>query len=942
MLRFSISLLLFLPLFAQAETFLSLRVEDLTFDKGMNLPDSFNARRSYSSELRKWVSPAAPYLRTQDAEAPFLHVARERNNSNRLPTSALRICLRNPKNTVKGALFVQDGDKGLKSYPFTFNAKKAKKLAGDRKGEINYLNNKKAYYDRLQELRVPGTAWFRHQANQASLRLKELQPEKKHLHENNTANRFIRPARKVGLENTLDLFSGGRAISENLQLDRELRLSADEQNRTIPLSDIKGITIEEMPWKELIGDAKPKLDPLAKVLPHDQHALFFPTFQSMIEVMDEATAQGTPLLRLSEGRSESARSREKYREQLCLPDSELSRILGPKLIASVAMTGSDPFLRTGTSLTVLFEAKQTEALVAALALRRLESSQKNKGAKGVSGTIAGTNYVGLVAPGDVIKSYSAKVSKNVVVVTNSLEQLRHVIQVSAGKKTSLSSLEEYHYFRQRYLRPPAQHEHVFALISDATIRRWCGPEWRIGASRRTRAASALAELQARNESGTALEAKEFPELGKVQLINGRVHSQRYGNLAFLRSVEELGINKITPEEKRAYVFFRDRYQSNWSQYFDPIAARLSMKDGKISGDLTILPLIGGSDYRRMISTVGEVKLKNSSGDPHPEALLHWITALDMDSPELKQASNFAAIMAPSLGAGAFGWIGESYSIYLDRSPFFNELGQAFAKGGEDGAEDFMEKNWGRIPVALNVEVRNPFKLTAFLAGFRAWLEQTAPGMTVWSNHSHKKQGYVKIAPGKNLQEDLMEDGAAPIALYYVPSAKVLTVSLSEDMVKRAIDRSLLRRTDDTALPAAAWSGQSSAFFANNPLIDLADGILQRESLRRFQEKSWSNLHALNEWRIQLGKKNAPAYHMEVWQTELQCPGGGKYSWNETFQTYESSVFGHPGKPAMPKKGIGLLGPFGAVDFGITFENDGLRVQGSISRKSPEAKPPAQD
>ena len=68
----------------------------------------------------------------------------------------------------------------------------------------------------------------------------------------------------------------------------------------------------------------------------------------------------------------------------------------------------------------------------------------------------------------------------------------------------------------------------------------------------------------------------------------------------------------------------------WSQC-DPIAARLSMKDGKISSDLTILPLIGGSDYRRMISTVGEVKLKITSGDPHPEA--HWVAALDMDSPE---------------------------------------------------------------------------------------------------------------------------------------------------------------------------------------------------------------------------------------------------------------------------------------------------------------------
>ena len=890
--KYILLLLSLSPFFTQAETFLSLQVEDLVFEKGEAIPDSFDARRSYSRELRKWVTPATPYLRTQDAEESFLHIVRERNNSSRLPTSALRICLRNPKGMVRGWLFVQNGDKRLKGYPFTFDAKKAKKLAADRTGETNYLKNKLAYYDRLQNLQVPGTAWFRHQANQATERLKVLQPAEKHQHGNNRTNRFNRPTRKVGLERTIDLFSGGRAISENLQLDRELRLSSDEQNRTIPLAEVKGITIEEMPWKELIGAAKPKLDPLASVLPHDQHALFFPTFRSMIEVMDEATEQGTPLLRLGEGRAESARSREKYREQLCLPDTELSRILGPKLISSVAMTG--------------------------------------------------INYVGLVAPGDLIKSYCATVRKNIVVVTNSLEQLRCIIQVSAGKKTSLSSLEEYHYFRQRYLRPPAQHEHVFALISDATIRRWCGPEWRIGASRRTRAASALAELQARNESGTPLNAKEFPELGKVQLINGRVHSPRFGNLAFLRSVEELGINKITPEEKRAYVFFRDRYQSHWSQYFDPIAARLSMKDGKISGDITILPLIGGSDYRRMISTVGEVKLKDSSGDPHPEALLHWVTALDMDSPELKQASNFAAIMAPSLGTGAFSWIGESYSIYLDRSPFFKELGQAFAKGGEDGAEDFMEKNWGRIPAALNVEVRNPFKLTAFLAGFRAWLEQTAPGMTVWSNHSHKKQGYVKIAPGKNLQEDLMEDGAAPIALYYVPSSKVLTVSLSEDMIKRAIDRNLVRRSDGTALPEATWSGKSSAFFAKNPLIDLADGILQRESLRRFQEKSWSNLHALNAWRIQLGKKDASAYHMEVWQTELQCPGGGKYAWNEKFQTYESSVFGHPGKPSMPKNGIGLLGPFGAVDFGITFENDGLRVQGSISRKKPKAKAPEQD
>ena len=67
---------------------------------------------------------------------------------------------------------------------------------------------------------------------------------------------------------------------------------------------------------------------------------------------------------------------KKNTQQLCLPVDELSRILGPKLISSVAITGSDPFLRTGTSLTLIFEAKQKEGLLAALAL--LEDASKGK------------------------------------------------------------------------------------------------------------------------------------------------------------------------------------------------------------------------------------------------------------------------------------------------------------------------------------------------------------------------------------------------------------------------------------------------------------------------------------------------------------------------------------------------------------------------------------
>ena len=57
-------------------------------------------------------------------------------------------------------------------------------------------------------------------------------------------------------------------------------------------------------------------------------------------------------------------------------------------------------------------------------------------------------------------------------------------------------------------------------------------------------------------------------------------------------------------------------------------------------------------------------------------------------------------------------------------------------------------------------------------------------------------------------------------------------------------------------------------------------------------------------------------------------GGGKYIWNQEFKTYESSVFGHPGKPRHPEN-ISVLGKWDYVDFGVNFENDGLRVKGTL-------------
>ena len=925
-----------LPFILNAKSFLALKVSDLSFEKeekpGVLIDNTTPYALKYSRDLRTYIPSNLPYFRTEDAAEAFISFDKQGGSRTSFSTADIVLCFRDPKPKIEGQLFLYQKPNGWKPFSFTFEKKNNKNLLTEEKSEEAFLRYRAIRYKWLQELGVPGTAWFRHQVTKDNIRLAQIRKEPKPSTHTHNSRAIIRPTRNTELENSMDLFSGGRAISENLQLNRELRLSSDEQNRTIPVSSVAGITIDEIPWKEWMKGEKPLLDPISSILPHDQHALIFPSYSSMLEVMDQANERGTPFLRVSEDRAESARSKEKYSEQLCLPSDELSRILGPKLISSVAITGSDPLIRTGTCFTVIFEAKQKQSLLSALALRRMEAHKKNDDSGMVSGKIPQSktsNYQGLTTKDRSIRSFVSSFD-NFVVVTNSIDQLTQIAKVFEQKNKSLGSLEEYHFFRQRYPITPESSEDAFLIVTDSTIRRWCGPEWRIGASRRTRAAAAIAELQARKESGAPLNTKEFPELGKVSFINGLVQSTKFGNLAFLKSVNELNIKKITPAEKKAYEFFRDRYQSHWSKYFDPICAQLSIDNGKIKGDLSILPLIGGTDYRQMIQMVGEVKLDSESGDPHPETVLHWVSAIDMNSPRFQQASNFAAIMAPSLGAGAFSWVGESFSFYLDNSPFFKDMQKAFLQDGIKGVEDFSEKNFGRIPLGVNVEVRNPFKLTAFLAGLRAWIEQTSPGMTIWSSHSHKGQGYVKIAPGKGLEDRLIKEGSAPIALYYVPSPKLLTISLSENIIQKAIERTLLQREENSTLPKAKWDGMSTAFHASRPIPSLFDLSMGQNVINGLQRKSWNNLHALNEWRIHLKKKDSLKYHQKVWHTDLLCPGGGEYQWNKKFQTYESTVFGHPANPKSPKD-FSLFGKWKAVDFGLSFENDGLRVRANLEK-----------
>ena len=56
----------------------------------------------------------------------------------------------------------------------------------------------------------------------------------------------------------------------------------------------------------------------------------------------------------------------------------------------------------------------------------------------------------------------------------------------------------------------------------------------------------------------------------------QVSSRVYGTPQFMTPLRELAIDKVTTSEQAQYEQFRDRYQSYWRRYFDPIAVRFTV------------------------------------------------------------------------------------------------------------------------------------------------------------------------------------------------------------------------------------------------------------------------------------------------------------------------------------------------------------------------------
>ncbi len=423
--------------------------------------------------------------------------------------------------------------------------------------------------------------------------------------------------------------------------------------------------------------------------------------------------------------------------------------------------------------------------------------------------------------------------------------------------------------------------------------------------------------------------------GELTLTDAGVRSATFGTLNFMTPIGEVPLEEVTQAEADAYRAWRDGYQRNWSWGFDPIALRISLGKEKLGADMSVMPLIINTQYREFTSLSLGGKFDPTAGDPH-DALAQFILAINRDSPLFKHGENFASMMGQTI---SLGWIGRWATVYVEDDPFWKDL----AKIKEDEIDRFMQKNVGRIPIALRIDASNPLQLALFLASGRAFIEQSSPGLTHWDALKYKEQPYVRITSAKG-------SGAVPnelenLAIYYTAIGGALTVTPSETILQRSIDRWLeQQKAKVEGKPAEAagkpWLGSNVALRVDRKILEVVNAFGRDQYQRAMQLQCWANLPILNEWKRLYPDRDPVKVHEEVWGIELVCPGGGQYVWNDKYRTMQSTVYGHPGEPKQGPPAPPVLSSFAAGSFGLTFENQGLRARAELYRqpaKTPTSK-----
>jgi hypothetical protein len=187
---------------------------------------------------------------------------------------------------------------------------------------------------------------------------------------------------------------------------------------------------------------------------------------------------------------------------------------------------------------------------------------------------------------------------------------------------------------------------------------------------------------------------------------------------------------------------------------------------------------------------------------------------------------------------------------------------------------------------------------------------------------HGEHEYVKVSPTKEAR--FIDD----LVICYATLPDALVVSLSEDLLKRILDR----RAGAKEPEVGPWLGKHICLRVRRELLEVLEHVFGGNFRREMRRRSWGNLPILNELRRLHPEHDPVELYERLTGVRLLCPGGGRYVWSEEWMTMESTAFGHPGRRGEGPADVLPLRGWKLGNFGLTFEKDGLRAACELQRR----------
>ncbi|MFO0897623.1 MAG: hypothetical protein U0836_09400 [Pirellulales bacterium] len=313
---------------------------------------------------------------------------------------------------------------------------------------------------------------------------------------------------------------------------------------------------------------------------------------------------------------------QRTERRLALKENELSKALGAAVISDVALIGLDLYMQEGPAIGLLFEARNNFLLSQSINQQRQEAQRAAPGAKLEDVEIRGGKASLLSTPDQTVRSFYV-VSGSYHLVTTS-RYLAERFLAAPGEKTTLGDSDGFRYARS--VMPVSRGDTILVYLSEAFFRQLTTPHYRIELARRLVSDGELELWQlarvAAAAEGLAVDSLEQlveagllpPGFGqradgsKLELRDGEWVDSLRGRRGDFIPVPDMTVDKVTPDEAKAYAEFADVYADNW-QRLDPIVAAIKREPGaqpsveRVVIDAYVAP-ISREHYGRLAQILG--------------------------------------------------------------------------------------------------------------------------------------------------------------------------------------------------------------------------------------------------------------------------------------------------------------------------------------------------